>query len=64
MEATDQLKAFEQLAAKAARAKLLRYHNHGVIIITLPTPTAAPAPAPAAPAPEALSPSKGLTSAG
>jgi hypothetical protein len=51
VDASEQLKAYEQIAAKAARAKLLRFNAHGVIVIALPTPGAAPAAAPSAPVP-------------
>jgi hypothetical protein len=53
MDSAQQAQAFEQLANKAKRAGLLRYHKHGLIVITLPEPQKQPAPASPPPSPEA-----------
>jgi hypothetical protein len=54
MDAPQQQHVFEQLANKAKRAGLLRYHAHGILVIVAPeapvgAPAAAAAPPPAAP---------------
>lgn len=62
MDPTQQSTAFEQIANKAKRAGLLRYHKHGVIVLTLPEPATglakrvAPATPPAPPVGEPPAP--------
>ncbi len=36
MDASEQFKVFDQLANKARRAGLVRYHDHGVLIVIQP----------------------------
>lgn len=53
MDSAQQAQAFEQLANKAKRAGLLRFHKHGVLVIVLPDPPKQPAPVAPTPPPEA-----------
>lgn len=50
MDAQQQQHVFEQIAAKAKRAGLLRYNAHGILVIVAPEPPPAAATAPAGPA--------------
>ncbi len=48
MDAPQQTIVFDQIAAKAKRAGLLKYNKHGLMILTLPDHLKQPAPVAAA----------------